>query len=90
MLKVKSAALGFDRTFINDADARAVFYWLARRSPDARLTTAPQINGKDVPDYIVDTAKVLRGADRLVQAIKLIRSHMGVSLKEAKDFVDGL
>ena len=55
-----------------------------------RLRLPQQAPPPYVPDDVLGEARRLKHAGRAIEAIKLIRQHTGVGLKEAKDTYDAL
>lgn len=49
-----------------------------------------ELNGVQIPEYIIDSIRILQSAGHMLPAIKLAWGFSGASLKEAKDFCDAL
>ncbi len=89
--KIPAVKLWREATGVSLADAvRAVERIAAAGTPPRQLPPAdPQIAALLGPQVLAD-ARHLKGQGRAIQAIKLVREQTGLTLREAKDFVDHL
>ncbi len=67
-------------------DALGLLFTLARVDPDALIRAA---NAVDAPAWTTEALDALRRG-RKIEAIKLIRMHRGLGLKESKDITDDI
>ncbi|BCJ76267.1 hypothetical protein CS0771_58110 [Catellatospora sp. IY07-71] len=89
--KIHAVKLWREATGVPLADAvRAVERIAAGGAPPRQLAPAdPQLAALLGPQVLAD-AQQLKRQGRAIQAIKLVREQTGVTLREAKDFVDHL
>ncbi len=65
-------------------DALGLLFTLARIDPDALIRAANVI---DAPGWAIEALDALRRGMK-IEAIKIIRMHRGLGLKESKDIAD--
>lgn len=78
------------RTLILAAIAAAVIYLLLKRQKERQKDAPPRLHLHTLPQDARDEMHSNLNAGRKVDAIRVISQKAGVSLKEAKDFVEAV
>ncbi|WP_186315834.1 ribosomal protein L7/L12 [Catellatospora sichuanensis] len=89
--KIPAVKLWRDATGVSLADAvRAVELIAAGGTPSLPPTGMAAKTGQPVSPLLMANARNLKLQGRPIEAIKLVRQHTGMGLREAKDVVDAL
>lgn len=78
------------RTIILAIIAAAVIYLLLKRQKERQKDAPPRLHLHTLPPDARDEMQVHLNAGRKVDAIRVISQKAGVSLKEAKEFVEAV